>query len=304
MNTIHNFPPSIRISGNSYVLITEWARSMGKLYYKLLVILYNTAANMVSAWLVQSDFFTMRKFNLGKVVIYSLPYFHILLYFKRLRFLIKHERQSRSSPESIVLKNVPKTLATPGPWLVRGACRAGTRAALATRRPNRKYFFRQLTLFQCLCLHHPATLAGDRAGSPVSECVSLVALVGLYKPAAPIGSTKTLIFNLLCFSLTLMLTCLYPACHIKQWDWQHREYQSSVQGKYNTGQARCCLGMAWSQMLGVGGGGGGAGVNLYTLLGPAGQSKSSTPRMFNISIRSRARLYHHLYSCPPVPSRV
>ncbi len=40
-------------------------------------------------------------------------------------------------------------------------------------RPNTKYFFPHRTLFRFLCPHRPASLAGSRAGSPVSLYVSL-----------------------------------------------------------------------------------------------------------------------------------
>ncbi len=55
------------------------------------------------------------------------------------------------------------------PWLVRWTC-AGTRDFYTSL--TAKYFFRRCALFQFMCPHRPATLAGSRAGPPVSECVS------------------------------------------------------------------------------------------------------------------------------------
>jgi hypothetical protein len=58
------------------------------------------------------------------------------------------------------------------PWLVRGACRAGTidfcpvLAALVG--PVQKHFFPHCILFQFICPHCPESWAGSRAGPPVS----------------------------------------------------------------------------------------------------------------------------------------
>jgi hypothetical protein len=41
-------------------------------------------------------------------------------------------------------------------------------------RPSTKYFFPHRTLFQCLCLHRPASWVGSRTVSPFSSYVSLV----------------------------------------------------------------------------------------------------------------------------------
>jgi hypothetical protein len=69
------------------------------------------------------------------------------------------------------------------PWLVRWACRSGTRdffTPLATLvGPVQNIFFitiRKLrnTLFQFFCPHRPASRTGRSAGSPVSYYVSLV----------------------------------------------------------------------------------------------------------------------------------
>jgi hypothetical protein len=58
-------------------------------------------------------------------------------------------------------------------WLG-SSCHAGTRyfcpalSALPCSRPNTKYFFPHRTLFHFICLHHPASSAGSRAGLRVS----------------------------------------------------------------------------------------------------------------------------------------
>jgi hypothetical protein len=56
-------------------------------------------------------------------------------------------------------------------WMVRWACRAGTRdfcpALLASGRHSTIYSFPRRTLFQFLCPHRPATWAASRAGFPV-----------------------------------------------------------------------------------------------------------------------------------------
>ncbi len=63
------------------------------------------------------------------------------------------------------------------PWLVRWACRAGTRdffsalSALVSSMQN--IFFPHHTLFKFLCSHRPAIWAGSRAGSPFSWYVFL-----------------------------------------------------------------------------------------------------------------------------------
>ncbi len=60
------------------------------------------------------------------------------------------------------------------PWLVRWACRSGTRyfcpASAALVSPVENKFFSRRTLFKL----SPSKLAGSRAGSPISYCVSLV----------------------------------------------------------------------------------------------------------------------------------
>jgi hypothetical protein len=60
------------------------------------------------------------------------------------------------------------------PWLVRWACRASTRdfhSALAFLvGPVQNSF----TLFKFLCPHSSASWAGSRAGSPISQYVSLI----------------------------------------------------------------------------------------------------------------------------------
>jgi hypothetical protein len=62
-------------------------------------------------------------------------------------------------------------------WLVRWACRAGTRdfcsALAAIAGPDPNIFFPRRTLFQFLCPNRPASWAGSRVGSPVSYCLSL-----------------------------------------------------------------------------------------------------------------------------------
>jgi hypothetical protein len=64
------------------------------------------------------------------------------------------------------------------PWLVRWACRVGTRdlcSALAacSSRTSTKYFVTHRTFFKFLYPNRPASWAGSRAGSPVSSYVSL-----------------------------------------------------------------------------------------------------------------------------------
>jgi hypothetical protein len=57
------------------------------------------------------------------------------------------------------------------PWLVRWACRASTRdfcPALAALVDTVQIFFPHCTLFQLICPHRPASLAGSRDGSPLS----------------------------------------------------------------------------------------------------------------------------------------
>jgi hypothetical protein len=53
------------------------------------------------------------------------------------------------------------------PWLV--------------RQPSTKYYFSYRTLFHFISPHHPATWAGSRAGSPVSESQVLSLLYGLVR---------------------------------------------------------------------------------------------------------------------------
>ena len=60
------------------------------------------------------------------------------------------------------------------PWLVRWTRCAGTRdfyAALAALVSQVQNIFSSRTQFQFMCPHRLATLAGSRAGPPVSECV-------------------------------------------------------------------------------------------------------------------------------------
>ncbi len=56
------------------------------------------------------------------------------------------------------------------------ACREFLFCLCCCSRPSTKYFFppRGRTLFQCLCPRRPASWADSRAGSPISEYVSLV----------------------------------------------------------------------------------------------------------------------------------
>jgi hypothetical protein len=62
-------------------------------------------------------------------------------------------------------------------WLVHWARCAGTRdfcpASVACSQPSAKYVFPHCALFQFICPHRQASLAGSRAGSPVSQYVSL-----------------------------------------------------------------------------------------------------------------------------------
>jgi hypothetical protein len=62
-------------------------------------------------------------------------------------------------------------------WLVRWACRAGTRdfcsALDALVGPVKNIFFLTMHYFNLFCPHRPASWAGSRAGSPVSYYVSL-----------------------------------------------------------------------------------------------------------------------------------
>jgi hypothetical protein len=62
------------------------------------------------------------------------------------------------------------------PWLVRWACRAGTRdfspALAALESPVQNTFSHAVHYFNPLT-HRPASRAGSRAGSPVSQYVSL-----------------------------------------------------------------------------------------------------------------------------------
>jgi hypothetical protein len=71
------------------------------------------------------------------------------------------------------------------PWLVLWSRRAGTRdfyPALAAQVSQYKIFFPHRTLFKFMCPHRPATLAGSRAGPPVSECVSPFVTAAIFKP--------------------------------------------------------------------------------------------------------------------------
>jgi hypothetical protein len=84
--------------------------------------------------------------------------------------------QGAHSPQRVQMKVVKGIL----PWLVRWAHRVGTRdfypALAALVSPVHKYSFSHRTIFQFMCPHRPATWAGSRAGPPIFECVSPVAL--------------------------------------------------------------------------------------------------------------------------------
>ncbi len=44
-------------------------------------------------------------------------------------------------------------------------------------RPSTKYFFPHRIIFQLICPHRPASWAGSRAGSPVSQCASVIPFI-------------------------------------------------------------------------------------------------------------------------------